>query len=94
MAEVPEPIAASAVAEGKLVQLLERFASTTPSASLHYPSRRQRLPKLPAFIDHVQNCPVVAVENRIPVGEGSPEDASEAAASVAETVRLAPGSNL
>lgn len=70
LAQVPEPIAARSVKEGKLVQVLEPFAPTTPGVFLYYPSRRQMLPKLRAFIDHVKSRPVAAVENRIRVGEG------------------------
>lgn len=53
LAQVPEPIAAEALAAGKLVHVLEPFAPMTPGVFLYYPSRRQMMPKLRAFIDHV-----------------------------------------
>lgn len=55
LAQVPEPIAAGLVADGKLLQVLEPFAPTTPGVFLYYPSRRQVMPKLRAFIDHVRS---------------------------------------
>ena len=56
LAQVPAPVAAKALAEGKLVQVLERHAPMAPGVSLYYPSRRQTLPKLRAFIDHVKRA--------------------------------------
>jgi DNA-binding transcriptional LysR family regulator len=55
LAQVPEPIAAESVKAGKLVHVLEPFAPTTPGVFLYYPGRRQTMPKLRAFIDHVKN---------------------------------------
>ena len=55
LAQVPEPIAAAPVAAGKLVQVLEPFAPTVPGVFLYYPGRRQMMPKLRAFIDHVKS---------------------------------------
>src|ERR1700742_842111 len=54
LAQVPAPIAASSIKAGKLVQVLQRFAPTTPGVFLYYPSQRQMLPKLRAFIDYVK----------------------------------------
>jgi len=54
LAHVPEPIATAAVKAGKLVEVLEKFAPTTPGMFLYYPGRAQMLPKLRAFIDHVK----------------------------------------
>jgi DNA-binding transcriptional LysR family regulator len=54
LAQVPEPIAAKALATGDLVQVLEPYAPTAPGMFLYYPSRRQMLPKLRAFVDHVK----------------------------------------
>jgi DNA-binding transcriptional LysR family regulator len=54
LAQVPEPIAASAVAAGKLVRVLEPFAPTSPGVFLYYPGSRQMTPKLRAFVDHVK----------------------------------------
>ncbi|MFP3890613.1 LysR family transcriptional regulator [uncultured Ralstonia sp.] len=57
LAQLPEPMVAEGVRTGKLVQVLERFAPVAPGVFLYYPSRRQILPKLRAFIDHVKNRP-------------------------------------
>src|ERR1700756_2509982 len=54
LAQVPAPMAASAVAAGKLVRVLEPFAPMVPGVFLYYPGRRQMMPKLRAFIDHVK----------------------------------------
>ena len=54
LAQVPEPTATALIAAGKLVAVLDSFAPTTPGVFLYYPSRRQVLPKLRAFIDHVK----------------------------------------
>jgi DNA-binding transcriptional LysR family regulator len=55
LGQVPEPIAAELVKSGKLVRVLEKFAPMTPGVFLYYPSRRQMMPKLRAFIDHVKS---------------------------------------
>ncbi|MEH2514199.1 DNA-binding transcriptional LysR family regulator [Nitrobacteraceae bacterium AZCC 1564] len=55
LAQVPEPIAAEHVAAGRLVHVLEPFAPMTPGVFLYHPSKRQVLPKLRAFIDHVKS---------------------------------------
>jgi DNA-binding transcriptional LysR family regulator len=55
LAQVPEPIAAGAIAAGKLVYVLEPFAPMAPGVFLYYPSRRQMMPKLRAFIEHVKS---------------------------------------
>jgi len=55
LAQVPAPIAAVAVTEGKLVRVLDQFTSMTPGVFLYYPSHRQIMPKLRAFIDHVKS---------------------------------------
>jgi DNA-binding transcriptional LysR family regulator len=57
LAQVPEPIAAGPVAAGKLVHVLEPFAPMAPGVFLYYPGRRQIMPKLRAFIDHVKGRP-------------------------------------
>jgi DNA-binding transcriptional LysR family regulator len=54
LAQVPGPVAAEAVKAGSLVEVLEPFASLAPGVFLYYPSRRQMMPKLRAFIDHVK----------------------------------------
>jgi DNA-binding transcriptional LysR family regulator len=55
LAQVPAPIAAGAVAAGELMPVLKPFWPMTPGVFLYYPSRRQVMPKLRAFIDHVKN---------------------------------------
>ncbi|MEW9583880.1 LysR family transcriptional regulator [Paraburkholderia sp. DGU8] len=55
LAQLPEPMVAEALRAGKLVQVLEPFAPVTPGVFLYYPGRRQMLPKLRAFIDHVKS---------------------------------------
>jgi DNA-binding transcriptional LysR family regulator len=64
LAQVPAPIAASAVKMGKLVRVLEPFAPLAPGVFLYYPAHRQMAPKLRAFIDHVKSRPDVADETR------------------------------
>jgi DNA-binding transcriptional LysR family regulator len=54
LAQVPGPLAADALGTGKLVAVLEKFASMTPGVFLYYPGHRQIMPKLRAFIDHVK----------------------------------------
>ena len=55
LAQVPAPIAAGPVKAGKLLQALEPFAPMAPGVFLYYPGRRQIMPKLRAFIDHVKS---------------------------------------
>jgi DNA-binding transcriptional LysR family regulator len=64
LAQVPEPIAASAVKAGKLVHVLEPFAPTAPGVFLYYPNRHQMMPKLRAFIDHVKSRSSAANKTR------------------------------
>ena len=55
LAQVPEPMASGLVKAGKLVRVLEAFATLAPGVFLYYPSRHQVMPKLRAFIDHVKS---------------------------------------
>lgn len=57
LAQVPGPVASSAVKAGKLIGVLEQFAAMMPGVYLYYPGRHQMLPKLRAFIDHVKSRP-------------------------------------
>ena len=57
LAQVPEPLAAAGLASGKLVQVLDAYAPMRPGVFLCYPGRRQIMPKLRAFIDHVKSHP-------------------------------------
>src|SRR5205085_10764767 len=54
LAQVPGPLAKAPMADGRLQALLTPFAVTTPGVFLYYPGRRQILPKLRAFIEHVK----------------------------------------
>ncbi len=53
LAQVPSPLAAAAVADGRLAPLLPGLAVTLPGVFLYHPGRHQMLPKLRAFIEHV-----------------------------------------
>jgi DNA-binding transcriptional LysR family regulator len=55
LAQLPEPMAAEGLRTGKLVQVLATYAPLIPGVFLYYPSRRQIMPKLRAFIDHVKS---------------------------------------
>jgi DNA-binding transcriptional LysR family regulator len=68
LAQVPEPIAAKPLRAGKLVHLLEPFAPTGPGMFLYYPSRRQIMPKLRAFIDHLKGRARAGDATRVQVG--------------------------
>ncbi len=54
LAQVHEPVAAAPVAAGALRAVLAAYAPKTPGVFLYYPDRRQVLPKLRAFIEHVK----------------------------------------
>jgi len=54
LAQVPHPIAKAPIDEGRLQALLTRFAVTTPGVFLYHSGRRQVLPKLRVFIEHVK----------------------------------------
>jgi DNA-binding transcriptional LysR family regulator len=69
LAQVPKPIAAELVRAGKLVHVLERFAPMAPGVFLYYPDRRQMMPKLRAFIDHVKSRPDSANEIGIDIDD-------------------------
>ncbi|ACC75714.1 LysR family transcriptional regulator [Paraburkholderia phymatum] len=55
LAQLPGPIAREALRAKKLLQVLEPFAPVVPGVFLYYPDRRQIMPKLRAFIDHVKS---------------------------------------
>ena len=57
LAQVPEPIAREAIATGTLVEVLEPYAPMAPGMFLYHPGKRQMMPKLRAFIDHVKSRP-------------------------------------
>jgi DNA-binding transcriptional LysR family regulator len=60
LAQVPGPLAAAPIADGRLEALLTPFAFVTPGVFLYHPGRRQVLPKLRAFIEHFKHQGVVA----------------------------------
>ncbi|TPM19968.1 LysR substrate-binding domain-containing protein [Mesorhizobium sp. B2-3-5] len=55
LAQVPAPLAKPAIADGRLQEVLKPFAATSSGVFLYYPAKRQMLPKLRAFIDHVRH---------------------------------------
>jgi DNA-binding transcriptional LysR family regulator len=55
LAQMPGPLVRSLVADGRLEALLTRFAVTTSGVFLYYPGKRQALPKLRAFIEHMKS---------------------------------------
>lgn len=57
LAQVPEPVAVAPIKAGVLRQVLATSAPETPGVFLYYPDRRQVLPKLRAFIDHIRAQP-------------------------------------
>ena len=44
------------IAEGRLVSVLDDLAVMTPGVFLYHPGKRQMLPKLRAFIDHIKSA--------------------------------------
>ena len=54
LAQVPAPLAQTAIADGRLQALLTPYAITLPGVFLYHPGGRQVLPKLRAFIEHVK----------------------------------------
>src|SRR5262245_49263079 len=63
LAQVPGPLARAPIADGRLQALLTPFAVTTPGVFLYHPGRRQVLPKLRAFIEHVKHQSAGASHN-------------------------------
>ncbi|MER9871493.1 LysR family transcriptional regulator [Mesorhizobium sp. M0195] len=56
LAQTPRPLAEGPIAEGKLKSVLDSIATTTPGVFLYHPGKRQVLPKLRAFIDHLKSA--------------------------------------
>jgi DNA-binding transcriptional LysR family regulator len=54
LAQVPRPLVEAPIADARLQALLMPFAMTLPGVFLYHPDRRQVLPKLRAFIEHVK----------------------------------------
>jgi DNA-binding transcriptional LysR family regulator len=55
LAHAPGPLTKAPIADGRLQALLTAFAVKTPGVFLYHPDRRQVLPKLRAFIEHVKS---------------------------------------
>jgi DNA-binding transcriptional LysR family regulator len=55
LAQMPGPLVKAPIENGRLQALLTPFAVTIPGVFLYHPGRRQVLPKLRAFIEHVKN---------------------------------------
>jgi len=75
LAQVPGPFAKAPVADGRVQALLTSFAVMTPGVFLYYPGRRQALPKLRAFIEHVKRGGAGGPRNsgrRAARGKGTP----------------------
>ena len=56
LVQAPRPLAHAAITDGRLTPLLVDLAVMTPGVFLYYPDRRQMLPKLRAFIDHIKSA--------------------------------------
>jgi len=54
LAQVPEPLARAEIEDGQLSVVLAEFAAETPGVFLYHLGKRQVLPKLRAFIEHVK----------------------------------------
>jgi DNA-binding transcriptional LysR family regulator len=55
LAQIPAPLAKAPIDDGRLQPLLTPFAVILPGIFLYHPGRRQMLPKLRAFIEHVKH---------------------------------------
>ena len=55
LAQVPEPIVVEDVRTRRLEEVLAAFAPSTPGVFLYHTGRRQVMPKLRAFIDHLRS---------------------------------------
>src|SRR5215831_4854271 len=64
LAQAPGPLARAPIAEGRLLALLTSFAVTAPGVFLYYPNKRQALPKLRAFIEHVKRRGTITKRSR------------------------------
>jgi DNA-binding transcriptional LysR family regulator len=60
LAQVPSPLVGATIANGRLQALLTPFAVMTPGVYLYHPGKRQVLPKLRAFIEHIKSHGAVA----------------------------------
>jgi DNA-binding transcriptional LysR family regulator len=56
LAQAPAPLAQAALADGRLETVLDGLSAGAPGVFLYHPGKRQVLPKLRAFIDHVRSA--------------------------------------
>ncbi|MGC1523157.1 MAG: LysR substrate-binding domain-containing protein, partial [Steroidobacteraceae bacterium] len=56
LAQAPGPLVKAPIADGRLRAVLTAFAVTTPGVFLYHLDRRQVLPKLRAFIEHMKSA--------------------------------------
>lgn len=56
LAQSPRPVAEGPIAEGKLRSVLDDIAAATPGVFLYHLGKRQVLPKLRVFIDHLRSA--------------------------------------
>jgi DNA-binding transcriptional LysR family regulator len=68
LAQLPAPLAAAGLKSGTLIQVLEAYAPVRPGMFLCYPGRRQIMPKLRAFIDHVKSRTPATGKVRVQAG--------------------------
>jgi DNA-binding transcriptional LysR family regulator len=54
--QAPGPLIRAPIADGKLQSVLDDLAVMTPGVFLYHPGKRQMLPKLRAFIDHIKSA--------------------------------------
>ena len=67
LVQVPGPLVKAAIDDGRLQVLLTRLAVKAPGLLLCYPDKRQVLPKLRAFIEHVKyRSPDASRDSRSP----------------------------
>ena len=53
LVQAPGPLVRAPIADGALEAVLSDVATVMPGLFLYHPGRRQMLPKLRAFIDHL-----------------------------------------
>jgi DNA-binding transcriptional LysR family regulator len=69
LAQLPEPLAADGLRSGKLIHVLEAYAPVMPGVFHCYAGRRQIMPKLRAFIDHVKSR--ASADDNVPAQAGA-----------------------
>jgi len=56
LTQAPGPLARAPMEAGRLEPVLDGLSVMTPGVFLYHPGKRQMLPKLRAFIDHVRSA--------------------------------------